>query len=27
MWAQVYDPLNNAWLSTLCAAIPVIVML
>ncbi len=27
MWNQVYDPLNNPWLSTLAAAIPVIVML
>lgn len=27
MWNQVYDPLNNAWLSTLAAAIPVMVML
>jgi len=26
-WTQVYDPLHNAWLSTLCAAIPVIVLL
>jgi len=27
IWAQVYDPLNNAVLSTLCAAIPVVVLL
>jgi lactate permease len=27
MWSQVYDPLNNAPLSTLCAAIPVVVLL
>lgn len=27
MWSQVYDPFNNAWLSTLAAAIPVAVML
>ncbi len=27
MWNQVYDPFNNAWLSTLAAAIPVLVML
>jgi lactate permease len=27
MWTQVYDPLNNPWLSTLCAAIPVVVLL
>ena len=27
MWNQVYDPLNSAWLSTLAAAIPVVVML
>lgn len=27
IWQQVYDPLNSAFLSTLCAAIPVIVML
>jgi len=27
MWNQVYDPFNNAWLSTLAAAIPVVVML
>ena len=27
VWTQVYDPLNNPWLSTLCAAIPVIVLL
>jgi len=27
MWNQVYDPFNNPWLSTLAAAIPVVVML
>ncbi len=27
MWSQVYDPFNNVWLSTLAAAIPVVVML
>jgi lactate permease len=27
MWNQVYDPFNNPWLSTLVAAIPVVVML
>jgi lactate permease len=26
-WIQVYDPLGHAWLSTLCAAIPIIVLL
>jgi lactate permease len=26
-WSQVYDPLNNAWLSTLFAALPVVVLL
>jgi lactate permease len=27
MWPQVYDPLNNRVLSTLCAALPVLVLL
>jgi lactate permease len=27
MWSQLYDPLNNAWLSTVVAALPVIVLL
>jgi lactate permease len=27
MWSQVYDPLNNAWLSTILAALPVVVLL
>jgi lactate permease len=27
MWSQVYDPLNSQWLSTLIAAIPVVVLL
>ena len=27
MWNQVYDPFNNPWLSTLAAAVPVVVML
>jgi lactate permease len=27
MWPQVYDPLNNATLSTVCAALPVAVLL
>ena len=26
-WSQIYDPLSNAWLSTLIAALPVIVLL
>lgn len=26
-WAQIYDPLNNTALSTLCAAIPIVVLL
>ena len=27
IWQQVYDPLSNMWISTLLAAIPVVVML
>jgi lactate permease len=27
MWPQVYDPFNNAWLSTVAAGIPVVVLL
>src|SRR5580704_768391 len=27
VWSQIYDPLNNAWLSTFIAALPVIVLL
>jgi lactate permease len=27
MWSQVYDPFNNVWLSTMAAAIPVVIML
>lgn len=27
MWSQLYDPFNNIWLSTLAAAIPVVIML
>jgi lactate permease len=27
MWSQLYDPFNNVWLSTMAAAIPVVVML
>ena len=27
MWQQIYDPLNNSFLSALCAALPVFVML
>ena len=26
-WAQVYDPLNAPWLSTLLAALPIVVLL
>ncbi|HQR52133.1 MAG TPA: L-lactate permease [Burkholderiales bacterium] len=26
-WNQVYDPLNNPWLSTLCAGLPILVLL
>ncbi|MGO8952158.1 MAG: L-lactate permease [Rhodomicrobium sp.] len=27
MWSQIYDPFNNPWLSTIAAAIPVVVLL
>jgi lactate permease len=26
-WVQIYDPIGNAWLSTLAAAIPIVVLL
>jgi lactate permease len=26
-WVQIYDPLGQAWLSTLCAALPILVLL
>ncbi len=26
-WIQVYDPLGNAWLSTLAAAFPIVLLL
>ena len=26
-WVQIYDPLGNAWLSTLAAALPIILLL
>lgn len=26
-WVQVYDPIGQAWLSTLCAAVPILVLL
>ena len=26
-WSQIYDPLNNAWLSTTFAALPIVVLL
>ncbi len=27
VWSQVYNPLSNAWLSTLVAAVPIVVLL
>ncbi len=27
VWSQIYDPLNNAWLSTIIASLPVIALL
>ena len=27
IWTQVYDPLGSPWLSTLCAALPVVALL
>ena len=27
IWTQAYDPLHSPWLSTLCAALPVVVLL
>ena len=27
VWSQVYDPMNNMWLSTLLAAVPIVVLL
>ena len=27
VWSQVYNPLSNAWLSTLVAALPIVVLL
>ncbi|MBP7353229.1 MAG: L-lactate permease, partial [Comamonas sp.] len=27
VWQQIYDPMGNMWISTLLAAIPVVVML
>ena len=26
-WVQIYDPLGNAWLSTLAAALPILLLL
>src|ERR1043165_5968727 len=27
LWPQNYNPLQNAWLSTICAALPIVVLL
>ena len=27
VWSQIYDPMNNMWLSTLLGAIPIVVLL
>ena len=26
-WVQIYDPLGNAWLSTVAAALPIVLLL